>query len=162
VLFLLGIATLYSSRPVPIGNLKSDSFAVLIIGMGYVGLFTAATFASRGIRTVGIDVDQEKIEQIRKGKTPPVIITNAPRSVGFCESESLRPHSSPHHAFSMRSSWGILDQPRQLINLLPLVSSSRKVKSPALLPANCVRDYSTVAGRSSGCEETKNGQSSIP
>ena len=38
--------------------------------MGYVGLCTAATFASRGIRTVGIDVDQGRIEQIRKGKAP--------------------------------------------------------------------------------------------
>jgi UDPglucose 6-dehydrogenase len=38
--------------------------------MGYVGLCTAATFASRGIRTVGIDIDEKKVEQIRKGKAP--------------------------------------------------------------------------------------------
>jgi len=38
--------------------------------MGYVGLCTAATFASRGIRTVGIDIDNERIQQIRKGKAP--------------------------------------------------------------------------------------------
>src|SRR5712692_5768516 len=38
--------------------------------MGYVGLFTAATFASRGIQTIGIDIDQARVEQIRKGKAP--------------------------------------------------------------------------------------------
>ena len=38
--------------------------------MGYVGLCTAATFASRGIRTIGIDIDEKRVEQIRKGKAP--------------------------------------------------------------------------------------------
>ena len=38
--------------------------------MGYVGLCTAATFASRGIRTIGIDIDQSRVEQIRRGKAP--------------------------------------------------------------------------------------------
>jgi UDPglucose 6-dehydrogenase len=38
--------------------------------MGYVGLCTAASFASRGVRTIGIDIDHEKVEQIRKGKAP--------------------------------------------------------------------------------------------
>jgi UDPglucose 6-dehydrogenase len=38
--------------------------------MGYVGLCTAATFASRGIPTIGIDIDENRIEQIRKGHTP--------------------------------------------------------------------------------------------
>ncbi len=31
--------------------------------MGYVGLCTAATLASRSFRTVGIDIDQERIQQ---------------------------------------------------------------------------------------------------
>jgi UDPglucose 6-dehydrogenase len=38
--------------------------------MGYVGLCTAATFASRGIPTIGIDIDENRIEQIRKGHAP--------------------------------------------------------------------------------------------
>ena len=38
--------------------------------MGYVGLCTAATFASRGIGTVGIDIDEARVEQIRRGKAP--------------------------------------------------------------------------------------------
>lgn len=50
--------------------MKRSTNSISIIGLGYVGLCTAATFASRGIRTVGIDVDQERVEQIRKGKAP--------------------------------------------------------------------------------------------
>jgi UDPglucose 6-dehydrogenase len=61
---------LYSSRQIPLNNLKQKSAAVSIVGMGYVGLCTAVTFASRGIRTIGIDIDQLRIEQIRKGKAP--------------------------------------------------------------------------------------------
>ncbi len=44
--------------------------SISIIGLGYVGLCTAATFASRGIRTIGIDIDEERISQVRKGKAP--------------------------------------------------------------------------------------------
>ena len=50
--------------------MKKDSLSVSIIGMGYVGLCTAATFASRGISTIGIDIDEDRIEQIRKGHAP--------------------------------------------------------------------------------------------
>src|SRR5215470_3970712 len=51
-------------------TLKTKTARVSIIGMGYVGLCTAATFASKGIHSIGIDIDQERIDQIHKGKTP--------------------------------------------------------------------------------------------
>jgi len=38
--------------------------------MGYVGLCTSAAFASKGIKTVGIDIDEKRIEQIRQGRAP--------------------------------------------------------------------------------------------
>ena len=50
--------------------MKTKSASISIVGMGYVGLCTAATFASRGIRTIGIDIDQARVEQIRRGKAP--------------------------------------------------------------------------------------------
>jgi UDPglucose 6-dehydrogenase len=50
--------------------LIKGSADISIVGMGYVGLCTAATFASRSFRTVGIDIDRERIQQIRKGKAP--------------------------------------------------------------------------------------------
>src|SRR2546422_6992477 len=64
------IVRLYSSRQMAVFSLKSKLAAVSIVGMGYVGLCTATTFASRGIRTVGIDIDEARIEQIRKVKAP--------------------------------------------------------------------------------------------
>ncbi|HVH15544.1 MAG TPA: UDP-glucose/GDP-mannose dehydrogenase family protein [Candidatus Angelobacter sp.] len=50
--------------------MKKDTPSVSVIGMGYVGLCTAATFASRGIPTIGIDIDETRIAQIRKGQAP--------------------------------------------------------------------------------------------
>jgi len=50
--------------------MKSGPGSVSVVGMGYVGLCTAAAFASRGITTVGIDIDEKKIEQIQHGKAP--------------------------------------------------------------------------------------------
>ena len=45
--------------------------SVSIVGLGYVGLTTAACFASRGIKVVGVDVDDARVRKIRKGE--PVI-----------------------------------------------------------------------------------------
>src|SRR3989441_3305379 len=61
---------LYSSSQTPPDDLKTKTAAISIVGMGYVGLCTAATFAFRGIRTIGIDIDEVRVEQIRKGKAP--------------------------------------------------------------------------------------------
>ena len=41
-----------------------------IIGLGYVGLSTAICFANRGIKVLGIDIDQKKVQKIRTGKSP--------------------------------------------------------------------------------------------
>ena len=40
-----------------------------IIGLGYVGLPLAAEFAKNGMTTVGIDIDEMKIEKINKGES---------------------------------------------------------------------------------------------
>ena len=50
--------------------MKSGKTVVSIIGLGYVGLCTAATFASRGIEVIGIEVDRKKVAQLQNGKTP--------------------------------------------------------------------------------------------
>ena len=44
--------------------------SVSVVGMGYVGLCTAAGFASKGFRTVGVDIDEKRVEQIQRGKAP--------------------------------------------------------------------------------------------
>ncbi len=43
---------------------------IAVIGMGYVGLVTAAGFADLGNRVVGVDIVEEKIAQLREGKLP--------------------------------------------------------------------------------------------
>ncbi len=50
--------------------MKSGLGSISVIGMGYVGLCTATAFASKGFRTVGIDIDEKKVEQIQQGRAP--------------------------------------------------------------------------------------------
>ncbi|WP_022940596.1 UDP-N-acetyl-D-mannosamine dehydrogenase [Psychromonas hadalis] len=41
---------------------------VLVVGLGYIGLPTAAVIASRGMDVVGLDVNQEAVDTINKGE----------------------------------------------------------------------------------------------
>ncbi len=41
---------------------------IVVVGLGYVGLPTALVFASKGFRVVGVDVDQRKVDMLKKGK----------------------------------------------------------------------------------------------
>jgi len=47
-------------------NKKFDTISV--IGLGYIGLPTAAVIASRGINVIGVDVSAEAVETINQGK----------------------------------------------------------------------------------------------
>jgi UDPglucose 6-dehydrogenase len=55
-------------------NLQSKksgrSHSVSILGLGYVGLCTATVFANKGVKTLGIDIDKEKIVEIARGRPP--------------------------------------------------------------------------------------------
>ena len=44
--------------------------SVSFVGLGYVGLCTATVMASRGIRIIGVDVDEKRIEELRKRHPP--------------------------------------------------------------------------------------------
>ena len=41
-----------------------------VIGLGYVGLPTAAVFATNGVEVVGVDIDSERVTLINSGVTP--------------------------------------------------------------------------------------------
>jgi UDP-N-acetyl-D-mannosaminuronic acid dehydrogenase len=41
---------------------------VSVIGLGYIGLPTAAVFASRGIEVIGVDVNEIAVQTINKGR----------------------------------------------------------------------------------------------
>ena len=41
---------------------------ISIIGLGYIGLPTAAMFASHGVEVIGVDVNQDTVDIINKGQ----------------------------------------------------------------------------------------------
>ena len=41
---------------------------ICVIGLGYVGLPTAAVFASRGVTVLGVDINEDAVEMINNGK----------------------------------------------------------------------------------------------
>ena len=43
-----------------------------VYGLGYVGCVSAACLASRGYRVVGVDVNPDKVESVRQGRSPVV------------------------------------------------------------------------------------------
>ncbi|WP_233555338.1 UDP-glucose dehydrogenase family protein [Deinococcus sp. RM] len=50
--------------------MSNTSMKVSVIGTGYVGLGTAALLAHLGHQVTGIDIDNQKIEQLRNGQVP--------------------------------------------------------------------------------------------
>ena len=53
-------------------TIPSITFAprtVSVIGLGHIGLPTAAMFASRGVKVIGVDINQETVDVINQGKT---------------------------------------------------------------------------------------------
>jgi len=43
---------------------------ISIFGLGYVGLCTAVPFAQKGFDVIGVDIDMDKVEMIRRGEPP--------------------------------------------------------------------------------------------
>ncbi|HPD34222.1 MAG TPA: NAD(P)-binding domain-containing protein, partial [Candidatus Kapabacteria bacterium] len=42
-------------------NIQEKNITVGVIGLGYVGLPLATEFAKRGIKTIGFEIDREKV-----------------------------------------------------------------------------------------------------
>jgi UDP-N-acetyl-D-mannosaminuronic acid dehydrogenase len=53
---------------IPITNYKSQITKVCVIGLGYIGLPTAALLANRGYEVHGVDIVQSTVDTINKGK----------------------------------------------------------------------------------------------
>src|SRR5512140_192489 len=41
---------------------------IFILGLGYIGLPTASTFATHGVKVVGVDINPHVVETLRSGK----------------------------------------------------------------------------------------------
>lgn len=48
-----------------LSKIKTDSVRIAVVGLGYVGLPLAVTFASKGLSVVGVDKDCRKIDSLR-------------------------------------------------------------------------------------------------
>jgi UDP-N-acetyl-D-glucosamine dehydrogenase len=49
-------------------KLNSKKAIIGVVGLGYVGLPLAVEFALKGYKTIGIDVDQQKVDLVNRGK----------------------------------------------------------------------------------------------
>ena len=69
---------------------------ICVIGLGYIGLPTASTFATHGLKVAGVDTDPNVIEALREGKIqihePGLgdVVTRAIRSGNFRSLPDLR------------------------------------------------------------------------
>src|SRR5229473_3220761 len=50
-------------------KISTHSLRIAVIGLGYVGLPLATTFAEAGFRVTGIDVDQNKVNQANQSES---------------------------------------------------------------------------------------------
>jgi UDP-N-acetyl-D-glucosamine dehydrogenase len=52
-----------------IEKIRTRQACVSVIGLGYVGLPLAVEFAKAGLKTIAFDIDVDKVEQLRQGKS---------------------------------------------------------------------------------------------
>ena len=76
---------------------------VSVVGLGYIGLPTAAMFASRKIEVVGVDVNQHAVDTINRGEVHIVepdldMVVRAAVSEGFLRATTVpEPAEAPIH-----------------------------------------------------------------
>ena len=50
-------------------RIQNREIIVGIIGLGYVGLPLAIRFSEEGFKTIGLDIDTEKIDKLNRGES---------------------------------------------------------------------------------------------
>ena len=50
--------------------MTEDMGRVCVVGLGYVGVPTAAVLAGHGMEVIGVDIDRERVETINSGTSP--------------------------------------------------------------------------------------------
>jgi len=50
-------------------KIKNREASIGIIGLGYVGLPLVIQFVKAGFKTIGFDIDEQKIKRLNQGKT---------------------------------------------------------------------------------------------
>lgn len=87
-----------------IDKIKNKKINLAVIGLGYVGLALAVEFCKNGFRVTGIDIDQQKIGTIAKGKSyirdiPEETIFNLVKNGLLTASSSFSPLEKTDAAF---------------------------------------------------------------
>lgn len=71
-----------------------NSLHVAVVGLGYIGLPTAAILATRGVSVTGVDVSTETVEAVNRGEVPFVEPDLETAVAGVVRQERLRAQSS--------------------------------------------------------------------
>lgn len=71
-------------------KIEDKSALVGVIGLGYVGLPLISAFTNAGLRCIGYDVDQKKVDELKAGRSYIKHVDSATVS-GWIENESLTP-----------------------------------------------------------------------
>lgn len=56
-----------SSHTLAMTNVAHEFQRICVVGLGYVGLPTAAILASKGVDVIGVDVEPDRVETINSG-----------------------------------------------------------------------------------------------
>src|SRR3990172_7427569 len=120
--------------------------ALCVLGMGYIGLPTASTFATNGLRGVGVDVNRRVVEVLRNGEIhiqEPGLRTLVQAAFG---SGNLRvaEKAEPADAFVIAVPTPILDDKRADLSA---VRAAAEAIAPCLQPGNLVVLESTSPPR---------------
>lgn len=110
---------------------------ISVVGLGYVGLPTAAVFASRKINVIGLDVNQDAIDTINRGEIHIVepsldIIVRAAVTQGYLRATN---HAEPAEAFMIAVPTPFKDD---LVPDLSYVEAAAKMIAPVLKPGNLI------------------------
>ncbi|MFH5824244.1 UDP-N-acetyl-D-mannosamine dehydrogenase [Georgenia sp. AZ-5] len=80
---------------------EPDPRCVAVIGLGYIGLPTAAVLATHGVRVVGVDVSDRHVDAVNRGHVPfvePDLATQVAGAVsqGLLSAQSETPHATTY------------------------------------------------------------------
>ena len=110
---------------------------IVVIGLGYIGLPTAAVLASRKINVVGVDVDPKVVDTINSGKIHIVepdldMLVHAAVTEGFLKA-TLTPEAADAFLIAVPTPFGENNEPD-----LTYVESAARAIAPVLVPGNLV------------------------
>lgn len=116
---------------------RLPQITVSVLGLGYIGLPTAAAFAARGVRVVGVDINQHTVDIISRGQVHIVepeldMVVHAAVSQGYLRA-TMRPE--PADAFLVAVPTPLLDDKQPDLGYISAACASL---APVLRAGNVV------------------------